>query len=187
MAKKDKGNEEISPRELIERYVGIKKAEEKYAKNPHDVIAMKLVSQIEGTPQEFLRNATPTEVGEKIIETKMALLKEIGEKLSYDDLLKEKDVYELLKELPPLKLGKERYSELANAHANYFLIEKMGELDKGEKRAQIAKYLSGKTGKESDYYLAWAARDIDALYIGIKFEAERELKKALEKLTKKGR
>lgn len=182
---KEKEKEELNPEDLIKRYIGIKKAEDRYIKNPHDVFALRTVSAIEGTPEERLRQATPTEVGEKLIETKMELLDEVSEKVSYADIIKDKDAYELLKELPPLKLGKEAYKDLAEAHAQYKYIEKIGELDKGEKRAYLSDYLSKKTGKKSDYYLAWAVRDIDALYVGIKFEAERKLKEELDKCKEK--
>lgn len=171
-------------KEIIDKYEMIEAAHDSYIKNPHDIKAVKLLSAVEGTPQEELITGGPVSLGLGILEERQKFLGELQKNVSYGDLLtSEEDPLEIIKKLPPLELEKEKYKKLAEAHTKYYVVTKIEEESPTKKRQFVAQYMKN-TGKESKYLRAWEASDINALLIGIKLEAERQLKEAIDKYKK---
>lgn len=180
MAKKDMRK----VKEIIGKYEMIEVAHDSYTKNPHDIKAVELLSVVEGTKIEELIAGGPVSLGLGILEERQKLLGELQKNVSYGDLLAlEEDPLDMIKKIPPLELEKEKYKELVEAHQKYYIVTKVEEKNPTQKRQFVAQYMRS-TGKESKYLRAWETPDINALLLGIKLEAERQLKEAIDKYKK---
>jgi len=184
--KKEKKKTEEDPDKIIAGYIEITKAHEIYTENPHDIGAVDIYSKIANIPVEEVVAGGPVSLGLGILEQKEKFIEKLQKNVSYEHILKKdsETIISLLTELPPLELGKEKYKDLALAHKNYFMLKLIEKKDPGEKRIFVAKYVREHYKERSKYIRVWEAADINALFIGIKLEAQRQLMEAVAKYKK---
>ncbi|OYT37489.1 hypothetical protein B6U82_01660 [Candidatus Pacearchaeota archaeon ex4484_31] len=190
---KQKQIKEEDRKKLIEDYVKIKKAREIYEKNPHEMLAYDIFSEVSGIPVEELVSGGPVSLGLGILEEKNELKEKLSREVSYGDILdfyKEdvESIVKLLKDLPVLELDKEKYSDLAKAHEEYLKLEEIKSKSAEDKRlyvAEQARKRMEKTKKRHEYIRSWEAADVNTLLAGIEVEILRKLKEAIEKYMKK--
>ena len=192
MAQKKQAKEEDKEK-LIEDYVKIKKAREIYEKNPHEMLAYDIFSEVSGIPVEKIVAGGPVSLGLGILEKKKKFKERLSKEVSYGDIFdfyKEdvESIVKLLKDLPVLELDKEKYSDLAKAHEEYLKLEEIKSKSAEDKRLYVAeqarKHME-KTKERHEYIRSWEAADVNTLLAGIEVEILRKLKEAIEKYMKK--
>ena len=186
--------EEKNPEEAVKYFAQIKALEEAYNKEPHNVEIREVLARIEGKDPLTYASLPPEAIQKKIIAHKKRAEELVKEHLSYDWLIKNYSIGEVLSlllgvGLPELK-DKDKYKEIVSAQKKIKEAQSIMGKEIGEKIEYVKKYFGERKGKtigeemikESELYAgASSSIYLDFLLKGINSALQYELARALEK------